>query len=412
MPQYLIFVGRLRMTNKKLNFYFFGEIGEYDSYNPAYVCNKEYASEILYLIAENEPFSVTKFEIAELLNIKEETIGNLINKLELINAIEINGNGYRVKFPALLEEDVIEMENYINNVGELIDRKVIGMKEILCKKVSELRCSKYHSYERILYHIICDKIFDGTAFEFFTNKNTFCASKQQPGDRDYIIIAYQDSEVVEKHSNKLLCSSNNYRTSGFTFNSFGDSNGLRKDMFRVLRLVQKSVDSASPFNKANESYNRVLDSMNREIAHECGILICDIINKNIKYSQLSEKEKNLSKFLNELEYIDINKTDNTMSINIPVFYNFEISTVIRELSDFILINIFPLVKEVFDNFQVNASKLTPIRHRVDIKETANELWHQIFGATNEYLVKEGFVASPQNIDGQGRYIRSLTVPQN
>lgn len=400
------------MTNKKLNFYFFGEIGEYDSYNPAYVCSKEYASEILYLIAKNEPFSVSKFEIAELLNIKEETIGNLINKLELINAIEINGNGYRIKFPALLEEDVIEMENYINNVGELIGRKIIGMKDILYKNVSELRCSKYHSYERILYHIICDKIFDGTAFEFFTKKNTFCASKQQPGDRDYIIIAYQDSELIEKHSNKLLCSSNNYRTSGFTFNSFGDSNGLRKDMFRVLRLVQKSVDSASPFNKANESYNRVLDSMNREIAHECGILICDIINKNIKYSQLSEKEKNLSKFLNELEYIDINETDNTMSINIPVFYNFEISTVIRELSDFILINIFPLVREVFDNFQVNASKLTPIRHRVDIKETANELWHQIFGATNEYLVKEGFVASPQNIDGQGRYLRSLTVPQN
>lgn len=400
------------MTNKKLNFYFFGEIGEYDSYNPAYVCSKEYASEILYLIAENEPFSVSKFEIAELLNIKEETIGNLINKLELINAIEINGNGYRVKFPALLEEDVIEMENYINNVGELIGRKIIGMKDILYKNVSELRCSKYHSYERILYHIICDKIFDGTAFEFFTKKNTFCASKQQPGDRDYIIIAYQDSELVEKHSNKLLCSSNNYRTSGFTFNSFGDSNGLRKDMFRVLRLVQKSIDSASPFNKANESYNRVLDSMNREIAHECGILICDIINRNIKYSQLSEKEKNLSKFLNELEYIDINETDNTMSINIPVFYNFEISTVIRELSDFILINIFPLVKEVFDSFEVNASKLTPIRHRVDIKETANELWHQIFGATNEYLVKEGFVASPQNIDGQGRYLRSLTVPQN
>lgn len=399
------------MKNAKLNFYFFGNIGEYDSYNPANVCNKEYASEILYLIAKNEPFSTSKFELSKLLNIKEETVQNIINNLELINAIEIKDNTYRIKFPIFLQQDVIEMENYINDIGEIIGNKIIEIQDVIYKKVSELRCSKFHSYERILYHIICDKIFDGTAFEFFTERNTFCSSKLQPGNRDYIIVAYEDSELVEKHSNKLLCSSNNYRSSGFTFNSFGDLNGLRKDMYRIFRLVQESVDNASPFNKLNISYNRVLDNMNREIVSECGILICNVINNEIKYNQLSEKEKNLAKFLNELEYIDIND-DNTISINIPVFYDFEISTVFRELSDTILISIFPIVKEVFDNFQVNAAKLTPIRHRIDIKETANELWHQIFGATNEYLVKKGFVALPDNIDGQGRYLKSLVIPQN
>ncbi|HBD63835.1 MAG TPA: hypothetical protein DC038_05290, partial [Clostridiales bacterium] len=97
-------------------------------------------------------------------------------------------------------------------------------------------------------------------------------------------------------------------------------------MFRFFRLVQKSVDNASPFNKVNEAYNRVLDSINREIAYECGILIYDIINKNINYNQLSEKEKNLIELLNELDYIDINDADNTISINIPIFLNFEIST--------------------------------------------------------------------------------------
>lgn len=40
------------MINRKLNFYFFGEIGEYDKYNPEFVCNREYASEILYIIAK------------------------------------------------------------------------------------------------------------------------------------------------------------------------------------------------------------------------------------------------------------------------------------------------------------------------------------------------------------------------
>lgn len=45
-----------------------------------------------------------------------------------------------------------------------------------------------------------------------------------------------------------------------------------------------------------------------------------------------------------------------------------------------------------------------------MKETANELWHQIFGAVNEYLVKEEFVTSLNYIEGQGRYLRSLVMP--
>jgi hypothetical protein len=396
---------------KKLNFYFFGDIGEYDNYNPAYVCNKEYSPQILYLIAKNEPFSISKFEIAAFLDINEDTVESVINNLKLINAIEVKNNTYRIKFPAFLEKDIIEMENYINNIGEVIGKRIIEMQDTLYKKISELKCSKYHSYQRILYHIICDEIFDGTAFDFFTERNTFCTSKLQPGNRDYIIVAYEDNDLVEKHSNKILCSSNNYRSSGFTFNSFGDSNGLRKDLFRFFRLTQKSINSASPFDKVNVSYNTVLDNINKEIAYECGTLIRNIINHNIKYSQLSEKEMSLAQFLKELEYIDVNVPDNTIKINIPVFYDFELSTVIRELSDTILINIFPIVKKIFDSFETNSSKLTSVRHMVDIKETANELWHQIFGAVNEYLVRERFVATPEDINGEGRYLRSLTMPQ-
>lgn len=396
------------MINRKLNFYFFGEIGEYDKYNPEFVCNREYASEILYIIAKNKPFTISRFEIAKLLNIKDEVVANNINNLELINAIEVKNNSYQVKFPIILEKDIEEIEKYIYKVGEVIGKKIIDIKDVLYAKVSQLRCFKHYTYDRILYHIICDKIFDGTAFEFFTKRNTFCSSKLQPGNRNYIIVAYEDSKLVEKHSNKILCSSNNYRSSEFSFNSFGDLNGLRKDMFRFFRLTQKSIHSASPFDKVNIAYNNVLDRMNKKIAYECGNLIRSVIEKDITYSQLSEQEKSIAQFLQGLEYISINE-DNSISVNITVFYDFEVATTIKELSDIILENIFPIVKEIFDSFKINVSEITPVRHNVDIKETANELWHQIFGATNEYLVKEGFVATPNNIDGQGRYLRSLTI---
>lgn len=50
----------------KVNFYFFGDIGPYDRYNPAYVLNKEYVDEIIYLIGYNNPFSIDKKEIREI----------------------------------------------------------------------------------------------------------------------------------------------------------------------------------------------------------------------------------------------------------------------------------------------------------------------------------------------------------
>lgn len=38
------------MVNKKLEFYYFGNEGKFDEFNPSYVCNKKYAAEILYII--------------------------------------------------------------------------------------------------------------------------------------------------------------------------------------------------------------------------------------------------------------------------------------------------------------------------------------------------------------------------
>lgn len=108
------------MNNSKLNFYFFGEVGQYDCYNPTYVTSKEYVTELLYLIAVNEPFSISNYEIAKALNREDdEIIPGIINDLKLINAIEVKDDTYRIKFPLFLEEDVKNMENLINNIGDL-----------------------------------------------------------------------------------------------------------------------------------------------------------------------------------------------------------------------------------------------------------------------------------------------------
>ena len=102
-----------------------------------------------------------KWKIVNRNNLYRTCIWNIINNLQLINAIEVRNNTFRINFPVFLEDDVMKMEGYLSNIGQVIWDKIISLGNIINDKLSNLECAKYRSKERILYHIICDKIFDG-----------------------------------------------------------------------------------------------------------------------------------------------------------------------------------------------------------------------------------------------------------
>ncbi|MBU5439024.1 hypothetical protein KQI42_13430 [Tissierella sp. MSJ-40] len=394
--------------DKKLNLYFFGEIGTYDKYNPSYICSKKFIPEILYLIAYNEPFSITKNEIIEKLKIDNEKFDDLILSLKIINAIDIKENRYKINFPVFLERDIDILNKHLVDIGAIIGKKIIEMSQLLNDKISNLENHNYFSKERLLYHIICDDVFDDTAFDFLAERNIISISKRQPGNRDYIIIGYEDCEEVEVHSNRLLCSSNNYSSKNFTFNSFGDSDGIRKDVYRFFRKTQKSLETVTPFQNLNLSYIKLVDDINDLIIEKCGEMMLKCFSKEISYNDLSREEQDIVDFLKELNYLTINKESHIISCNIPVFKK-EDDKVINEISNIILNHIFGIVKSTFEEVENKATGLTSIRHKVSIKEIGNELWHQIFGLTNEYLARKGFVQLPEHVKGEGRYLRSLRV---
>lgn len=392
--------------NKKITLYFFGDTGTYDEFSPTYVCNKSFAPEILYLIAHNVPFSISKNEIIQQLNINEKDFNDIISSLKLIKAIDEKENTYKLNFTVFLEEDLPLLDEYFLPIGEIIGKNIMQNKKLIYDKLSKLSNYSSFSKERLLYHVVCDKIFDGTAFDFFSEKNIFSPSKIQPGKRNYIIFGYEDSDKIQAHSNALLCSSNNYRLENFTFNSFGDSKGIRKDMFRFFRKIQDSLVSATPFTDLNLAYIKIIEDKNIELAKNCGELIWRVYNNKITYTDLSFPEKDLVYFLKELDYLNINVENNLITCNVPIFQAIDIP-IIQEVSDIILNSICNIVKNTFENFEKNALNITPIRHEINIKEIAIELWHQIFGFTNEYLCKVDFVQAPIDIDGEGRYLRSF-----
>lgn len=394
--------------NKRINVYIFGESGIYDELSPAYVCNMELVPEVLYIIADNEPFSISKEEITKELKIDKEVFNNIINSLKLINAIDILDDRYKLNFTVFLEKDMPLIDEYFLNIGKIVGEKIIEKNDLISEKISELSNSSCFSKERLLYHVICDKIFDGTAFYYFAEKNIFHPSKVQPGDRDYMIFGYEDSVKVESHSNKILCSSNNYRSESFVFNSFGDSDGIRKDMYRFFRKVIKILESTTPFNDLNLAYIKLIEDKNREIAESCGDLIWKIHKNKVSIIQFSDKEKDLASFLNKLGYLNIDKKNSTMSCNVPIFEKVD-RRIINEISEIILNIIYEIVNTTFEQFEKITSNLTAIKHKVDIKEISIELWHQVFGFTNEYLVNIGFVESPEYKKGEGRYLRSFEI---
>lgn len=388
----------------KMNFYVFGEVGKYDKYNPYNILNKNNVSDVVYLIAENDVFSIDKISISDKLNIDLEEISNIIDSLALINAIEVKEDTYKLNFPVFLEKDMNKLDLRLSEVGYKICNSITELKNNIFDKLSEY---KRFEYERILYHIICDSIFDGIAMEYFADIDIFSISKEQPGDRNYIIVGYENTEKLEVYSNKLLCSSNNYRTEKFVFNSFGDCNGDRKDAYRFFRMVNKNNHNISEFIDLNKTYNELNESMNKSLMNDCGNLIIKISQGYNAYNSYEEYERQLIEFLKEINYVEIDK-EHKVIIKIPIFDK-SYMDIVKAIAEVILPHIESTVKDFFSDIEISSKEITPIKHNIDIKEIANELWHLVFGFINESLVKSGFVALPYSSSIEGRYLQSLYV---
>lgn len=390
----------------QLILFYFGDIGIYNEYSPAYVYDLPLVPQILYLIATHEPYSLTTESLQHLLHAPsiEKEMLHLIS----INAVNKKDNHFKLNFPVFLESDFSILDEHLTGLAKKLGQRILSLKETLQSQVSSLSSYPHFSSKRLLYHIICDMIFDGTAMEFFGEQDVFCISKHQPDHRDYLIIGYEDSPFIEDHSNKLLCSSNNFYTNHYVFNSFGDSAGFRKDVYRFLSLIQKNLKFATPFDLVNQSYIDLIQEQNEQMLTLCGDLILKVSTSHVTYDALSEKEKILANWLIDLDYLKL--SNHRLICCIPVFNGTD-QLIVQKISTLILSTIIEDVKNFFTTFEEDATSLSCIKHEVDIKEIANELWHQIFGFTNEYLVEIGFVEQPPHIEGEGRYLKSFRIKQ-
>ncbi len=389
-----------------MKFYFYGDSGVYNQYHPGYVLNQELLSHIIFELAKNNAYVLNKEKLKKRLNVNEDKLDNCFHQLLRINAVDEKEGYFKLNFTVFLEEDILYLKEYLKNIGIKLGNRILSLRNKIDDYINRLSSYKYYSKERLLYHVICDQIFDGLAFDFFGEKKIFCVSKKQPDNRDYIIFGYEDCDLERSFSNQLLCSSNNYFIDDYTFNSFGDSNGNRCDIYRYFRLMDKVIEQGTPFKNVNQAYLYLNNKSNQKMMKRCGEIIETLLMKPFKLKDFVEEDKKYINFLIEMNYLKLK--DSYIKVNVPVFNKTDLE-IIKQLSDFILNEIYDILKQVFMEFEKDANQLTPIKHHVDVKEVANELWHQIFGLTNQYLIDKKYIDLPIYKEGEGRYLKSFII---
>ena len=356
----------------KLNKYFYENYPldmPFDSNNPRYVLSLDGVDAILEKIIINKPYSL---EIADLDKVE------LVKALLHIEALQLKNGKLGMAVPFFTASDEAVLKELSKKAAKNIGNELLKQKVLLYQIAEKL--DNGHSAERNLYHLLCGDIFDGLMFDYLEENHLVTTSRVHKSGLDYLVILYEDTDSLNEYSDLLLCSFNRLTVKGKGFVSFGDSNGNRKDFYRYMRLrelgrlsEQESVWLNDPAEELVEQFNKMLNG-----------------------------DKIDSKYLEIFEYFDYCRNG---KIAIPV-YDSSASRIVQELYEFVLEITKEQIASALTVIQGD-TRLLAVSHKVDVKDIANEIYHLIFGEVNELLVREGIVATPPYVQGEGRYFKAF-----
>ncbi|MCD4849156.1 MAG: DUF4423 domain-containing protein [Candidatus Aegiribacteria sp.] len=392
---------------KRINLYGYGDTGEFDKHNPFYLYRQKWAPEILFEIASANRYELTKYDIALKLSTSPIELDDLLSNMENIGMVSKNQDKYSVSFMVVLENDLPIIDNLSNSIALRLGQKIMIHKQEIQNLASSIKCLDKFGYNRILYHVIGCDIFDGTAFSEFSKRGILSTSKPQYDHRDYILIGFEQNEVVSRIGDELLCSRNCKGASGVDFTSFGDCNGDRQDMFRFIRQVTSHLSDLTPNLNLNSSYIHSLDKHNEHFTQVCAEIVRKALCAEKSDSSFSGEEKDAIQFLEELGYIELDESG-SVRVTVPLF-DVDDEIVIGNISDYMIELIGTEIESEFSNLRSKMQGLSAVLHGVDEKEIGNGLWHQVLGNINEHLVREGLFSTPELKIGEGRYFQAIYI---
>ncbi len=372
-------------------FYFENDVGVFDEYNPRFVMQQPFAKEIVSLLMQKSCFFYSLPSLKQKFPKKQyTTVEKTFETLANISAISIKNGYVKLNFPFFTSPDLKIIDRIITN-------QINKSSSLFFKEIEDLKSLVRDLYPKIkpeltLYHLLCGQIFDGTMFNFLEERSLLKESFAQPGNRDYMIIAYDDNCFCNQYNKNLFCSFNNARYDDKCFSSFGNAFGERLDFFRYFKLNEIGKIYGK-FKKTQKLLKHT--SKDQILKNSFGII--NELNKN--------KKVNTDKFVENL--IHMNYLNSNLSIKVPVFDNYKnniqnLNTqVINRLGDTV-INDLTIIKQ-----NLQKSKISCINHNVDEGQIYNEIYHIYFGKLNNFLIKNRIVATPAKTKKEGAYLKCI-----
>ena len=298
---------------------------------------------------------------------------SLVRQVMDCGVLRREGEAVRFDAPVFLREDApVLSAAFVEDAEHLADRLATIWPD-LSGMVNDLRND--FGAPTNLYHLLCGMTLDGAFFDALCDAGVVATSRMHPSGLDYLVIAYERCEALDGLSRRLLCSWNRAVGETCALQSFGDADGDRFDVYRWERLHEAGK---APGNMPDR------ERLTRAARQLAEVGSCDPA---------------CLQALTAFGYVK----DGRMAV--PV-YRPEDARVIDAIAEAVTVC---LLEDVAMILRRGMPGITPEKHGISPGETANELYHILFGRLNEALVNRGLVAKPPYRPGEGRYLQSILL---
>ena len=236
-----------------------------------------------------------------------------------------------------------------------------------------------------IYNLLCGAVFDGCFFDRLAEAGIVTVSK--PGKYgDFLPVIYEDEAKLNRLSAEILCSYNRLSGKAGVFSSFGDADGIRKDMFRWYQKIISDPERMQTMVGTSD-VSQIRDVFASEF---------------VRYANGSRPVEPFRSIFEDLGYM------RQGVVCVPVYCAEGKKNLVGKLdeltADIVFDDIAGALREVS-----SASVLTAVKHGVEVPDIANEVYHLIFGQINEALVRGGLAAAPKYRPGEGRYFKCFEI---
>lgn len=299
-----------------------------------------------------------------------------------------NGDILTADCPVFLREDAAVLHTEIRSKTSALVDTLQG-----CKNEIREWCAKIDngfSVELNLYHVLCGMVFDGAFFDYLSDFGALATSRQHPSGLDYLTVIYEKCEELQALSDGLLCSYNRFVNEKCALQSFGDARGNRFDFYRFFRLMEQG-SVPDQFKSAEICIKACSERLNKD----------RILDEVVSLAQTGNCAPTIMELLELFGYAE------NGVFCVPVYLP-EHRTIIRKVERIVESHMGEAMCELLAEL-AEKIQITAVRHNVNRLEIANELYHIVFGFINEELVARGLVAAPNDVPGEGRYLKCIEL---